>query len=258
MIRLDAVSRRYGEVLAVDRVSLELAPGELLALVGGSGCGKTTTLKMCNRLIEPTEGRIFIGGEDVTGLAPHTLRRRIGYAEQRLGLFPHMSVAQNIGVTPRLLGWEPARIQERVATLLALVELEPALAERRPAALSGGQAQRVAVARALAAEPPVLLMDEPFGALDPLTRERLQRSFDAIRRKLRLSVIFVTHDMMEAALLADRVAVMREGRVVQIGSPAELARAPADAGVEELMSAPRRQAALVAERLSGTTAGETP
>ncbi|MGH2372624.1 MAG: ATP-binding cassette domain-containing protein, partial [bacterium] len=173
MIELSGISRRFGDAVAVDAVSLRVEPGELLVLLGGSGSGKTTTLKMVNRLIEPTSGTILVDGEDVSKSEPHVLRRRIGYVFQRIGLFPHMTVAENVGVTPSLLAWEPSRIQKRVDTLLELVELEPtAFRSRRPDELSGGQAQRVAVARALAAEPRIMLLDEPFGALDPLTRDR--------------------------------------------------------------------------------------
>lgn len=246
MIKLENVTKRYGSEVAVDRVSFQVESGELLALLGGSGCGKTTTCKMINRLIDPSSGTICVAGDDVMNIPPHTLRRRIGYVFQRLGLFPHMTVAENIGITPRLLGWEESRIRARVSSLLELCELDPAsMMPRFPAELSGGQAQRVAVARALAAEPPVLLLDEPFGALDPLTRERLQASFDRIRRQLGLTAIFVTHDMVEAMTLGDRVAVMKEGRLLQWGSFQELAQNPADPYVQELVSAPRRQAALV-------------
>lgn len=246
MIDLEQVSKHYGDQRVVDRISLRVEPGELLVLLGGSGSGKTTTCKMINRLIEPTSGTIRVAGEDVRNLAGPVLRRRIGYAFQRLGLFPHLSVAENIGITPRLLGWDAARIQARVQALMELVELDPArMRDRLPSELSGGQAQRVAVARALAAEPPVLLLDEPFGALDPPTRERLQTSFDRIRRQLGLTAVFVTHDVTEAMALADRVAVMKDGRLLQWGTFRELATRAADPYVHELISAPRRQARLV-------------
>jgi osmoprotectant transport system ATP-binding protein len=246
MIELEEVGKRYGDAVAVDRVSLRVAPGELLVLLGGSGSGKTTTLKMVNRLIEPTSGRIRLAGKDVTEGPPHELRRRIGYVFQRLGLFPHLTVADNVGITPALLGWDAARIRARVDELLELVELDPAkVRERRPGALSGGQAQRVAVARALAAEPPVLLFDEPFGALDPITRESLQRALTRIRRQLGLTVMFVTHDVVEALVLGDRVAVMHNGRLLQVGSGQELLRAPADPYVEQILRAPLEQARAV-------------
>jgi osmoprotectant transport system ATP-binding protein len=252
VIELTEVCKRYGDVMAVDRVSLRVNEGELLVLLGGSGSGKTTTLKMINRLIEPTSGRIVVGGEDVMAQAPHALRRGIGYVFQRVGLFPHLSVADNIAVTPRLLGWPEARIAARVEELLALVELDPAqVRDRAPTELSGGQAQRVGVARALAAAPRVMLFDEPFGALDPLTRDRLQQSILRIRSQLGLTAIFVTHDMVEALLLGDRIAVMRDGRLVQVGTGAELLRSPADDYVAELLRTPRRQAAAL-ERLLGS------
>jgi osmoprotectant transport system ATP-binding protein len=255
MIELDRVSKRYGETVAVDRVSIRVEPGELVVLLGGSGSGKTTTLKMTNRLIEPTSGAIRIGGEDVTTLAPHLLRRRIGYVFQRLGLFPHLTVAENVGVTPSLLGWDAARIRARVDALLELVELDPAeVRDRRPDALSGGQAQRVAVARALAAEPSVVLLDEPFGALDPITRDRVQRSFARLRKSLGFSAIFVTHDVVEALLLGDRVGVMRDGRLLQIGPGRELVRVPADDYVADLVRGPLQQARAVEALIDGDPA----
>ncbi|WP_437315684.1 ABC transporter ATP-binding protein [Sorangium sp. So ce385] len=246
MIELDRVTKRYAGAVAVDGVSLRVEEGELLVLLGGSGSGKTTTLKMVNRLIEPTSGAIRIGGKDITGEPPHALRRRIGYVFQRLGLFPHLTVAENIGVTPSLLGWDAARIRARVDALLELCELDPAaVRDRRPDELSGGQQQRVGVARALAAEPRVMLLDEPFGALDPLTRDRLQQSFLAIRRRLGLTAIFVTHDLVEALLLGDRIAVMQGGRLAQVGTPRELMTAPADEYVAQLVGTPKRQAAVI-------------
>jgi osmoprotectant transport system ATP-binding protein len=252
MIEIAGVTRRYGAAVAVDDVSLRVAPGELVVLLGGSGSGKTTTLKMINRLIEPTSGRISVGGEDVASVPAHALRRRIGYVFQRIGLFPHLTVAGNVGVTPSLLGWDPARIRTRVDTLLELVELDPAaVRDRRPDELSGGQAQRVAVARALAAEPPVMLLDEPFGALDAITRDRLQRSFLRIKQSLGFAAIFVTHDVVEALILGDRIGVMREGRLVQLAPGPELLRAPADAYVAELVHGPLRQARAVEALLAG-------
>ena len=252
MIELLQVSKRYGGETVVDRVSFLVEAGETLVLLGGSGSGKTTTLKMINRLIEPDSGTILVEGRSVAETPPPRLRRRIGYVFQQLGLFPHLTVAENIGVTPTLLGWEPRRIQKRVESLLELVELDPVgMAARLPHELSGGQAQRVAVARALAAEPPVLLLDEPFAALDPLTRERLQESFCRIRQKLGLTAVFVTHDLVEAMVVGDRVAVMKEGRLLQVGTLSDLASNPADPYVEELLAAPLRQAALVTAKLRG-------
>jgi osmoprotectant transport system ATP-binding protein len=249
MIEVEGLTRRYGGALAVDGASFRVEPGELLALVGGSGSGKTTTLKMINRLVEPDAGRVVLDGRDTASLEPHALRRAIGYVFQGVGLFPHMSVAENVGVSLRLAGWPRQRIEARVSEMLRLVELHPDLAGRAPATLSGGQQQRVGVARALAASPRVLLLDEPFGALDPLTRDRLQGSFDALRRRLGLTAVFVTHDVAEALVLADRIGVMRAGRLVQVGTPGELARSPADEEVARLLDTPRRQARLVAERL---------
>jgi osmoprotectant transport system ATP-binding protein len=251
MIEASGLTRRYGGALAVDGVSFRVEVGELLALVGDSGSGKTTTLKMINRLVEPDAGRVLLGGRDTAAVEPHALRLSIGYVFQGIGLFPHMTVAENVAVPLRLHGWPRARAAARVAELLELIELDPALAGRFPATLSGGQQQRVGVARALAASPRVMLLDEPFGALDPLTRDRLQRSFDGLRRGLGLTAVLVTHDVAEALALADRVGVMRAGRLLQTGTPAEIARAPADAEVERLFDTPRRQARLLAERLGG-------
>jgi osmoprotectant transport system ATP-binding protein len=252
MIEITDLTKQYGEHVVVDSVSLSVERGETLVLLGGSGSGKTTTLKMVNRLVEPTLGRIIVAGQDVTRGPPHELRRHIGYVFQRLGLFPHMTVAENIGITPKLIGWDDARIRARVHALLELVELDPSVfASRRPHELSGGQAQRVAVARALAAEPPVLLFDEPFGALDPMTRERLQASFCDLRKKIGFTAMFVTHDMVEALTIGDRVGVMKNGNLLQVGTVAELAAKPADPYVEELVLAPVKQASLVSEKLAG-------
>ncbi len=246
MIRLEDLTKRYGTSLAVDSLSLEVARGELLVLLGSSGCGKTTTLKMINRLIEPTSGRVCIGSRDVRSLEPHLLRRQIGYCFQQIGLFPHLSVAENIEVTPRLLGWSDEVRRDRVDELLALVELEPeSFCERMPDELSGGQQQRIGIARALAARPEILLMDEPFGSLDPLTRDRLQQRLKAIQGELGISIVFVTHDMVEALVLGDRIAVLDAGRLVQVGSPRELLLDPDGPIVAGLMETPRRQAEQV-------------
>lgn len=243
MIEIRNLTRQFGEVTAVDNLSLTVAAGELLVLLGGSGCGKTTTLKMVNRLIEPSTGTVLIDGENTREIELHQLRRRIGYVFQKVGLFPHMTIAENVGLTPRLLGWDRERTRARVDDLLELVELDPAeMRDRFPTALSGGQQQRVGVARALAVEPELMLLDEPFGALDPLTRDRLQQSFQAIRRRLNLTAIFVTHDMAEALLLGDRIAVLADGRLVQIGTPRDLVTQPANEYVHRLMSTPRRHA----------------
>jgi osmoprotectant transport system ATP-binding protein len=255
MIELRGLTKRYGTIAAVEDVSLTANDGELLVLVGASGCGKTTTLKMINRLIEPTSGSVRLDGSDVGTIPASDLRRRIGYVFQKVGLFPHMTVAENVAVTPALLGWDAGRIAARVDALLELVELDPAgTRDRHPAELSGGQQQRVGVARALAAEPRVMLLDEPFGALDPLTRERLQESFVRIRRRLGLTALFVTHDMVEALMLGDRIAVMSQGRVIQIGAPRDLVQQPADQYVQQLMHTPRRHAEIVDRLLDrGTT-----
>ena len=250
MIELRSLTKRYRDVAVVDELSLSVAPGELVVLLGGSGSGKTTTLQIINRLVEPTSGSVLVDGTDTSAVAPHELRRRIGYAFQQVGLFPHMTVAENVAVTPSLLGWEDDRIRARVDELLTLVELERSLGERRPDELSGGQQQRVGVARALAAGPSILLLDEPFGALDPLTRRRLQESFMRIRRDLTLTTVFVTHDMVEALMLGDRIAVLNDGRLVQVGRPRELMTNPADDYVRDLMSTPRRQAEVVDELMA--------
>jgi osmoprotectant transport system ATP-binding protein len=228
-------------VLAVDDVSLTIASGEFLAIVGGSGSGKTTLLRLTNRLIEADSGTVTIDGEDVGSLDPVSLRRRIGYVFQSGGLFPHMSVARNIGITPQLLGTPAPEIDTRVDELLDLVRLDrKQYRDRLPQELSGGQRQRISVARALASRPRIVLMDEPFGALDPLTRDALGDDYRALHKKLGLTTIMITHDMTEAILLADRVAVMRSGRLLATGVPAELARSDVPY-VKELLQTPRRQ-----------------
>jgi osmoprotectant transport system ATP-binding protein len=206
---------------------------------------------MINRLVQPSSGRILIGGRDTASLPAWELRRSIGYVFQRVGLFPHMTVGENIAVTPRLLGWSRERAQERVGELLALVELDPEMRDRFPETLSGGQQQRVGVARALAAAPRVMLLDEPFGALDPLIRDRLQDSLQRIRRQLALTAVFVTHDVAEALTLGDRIGVMRDGKLLQVGTPAELRGAPADDYVGEFLETPLRQTRRLASLLEG-------
>src|SRR6202166_5251899 len=231
-----------GRVKAVDDVSLEVAAGEFLAIVGGSGSGKTTLLRLANRLIDADAGTITVEGEDVRAVDPVSLRRRIGYVFQSGGLFPHFSVAGNIGITPKLLGTSPAEISSQVAELLDLVRLDRReYRDRFPHELSGGQRQRVGVGRALAAPPKIVLMDEPFGALDPLTRDALGDDYRALHDKLGLTTVMITHDMTEAILLADRVAVMGSGRLLAEGTPGELS-ASHDPYVGELLRTPRRQA----------------
>ncbi len=215
-------------------------------LVGGSGCGKTTTLKMVNRLVEPTTGRVRVDGRDTCDLEPHALRRGIGYVFQQVGLFPHLSVARNVAITLSLLGAPQPEQDARADELLMLVGLPPAeYRDRMPHQLSGGQQQRVGIARALAARPGLMLLDEPFGALDPVTRDRLQQSFQDIRRELGFTSIFVSHDMVEALLLADRIAVMDGGRIIQVGTPRELLVHPDGPAVSALMETPRRHTAVV-------------
>ena len=231
-IELDNLTKRYPgqDAPAVDNITMEIPAGELVVLVGPSGCGKTTTMKMINRLIEPTSGSIRIGGEDVLAMQPDTLRRHIGYVIQQIGLFPHLTIAENIALVPNLLRWPKDRIKARVEELLELIGLDPGTYwDRYPRQLSGGQQQRVGVARALAADPPVMLMDEPFGATDPITRERLQNEFLRLQRELRKTIIFVTHDFEEAVKLGDRIAVLRErSRIAQYDTPARILANPAD------------------------------
>jgi osmoprotectant transport system ATP-binding protein len=249
VIDFDDVSMRYAgsEAAAVTAVSLTVHAGELIALLGESGSGKTTLVKMVNRLVEPTAGVVRVGGVDVRAQDPVALRRRIGYVIQHVGLFPHMSVADNVAVVPRLLGWTRAAIDERVAELLELVGLPAATyARRAPDQLSGGQRQRVGLARALAARPQLLLMDEPLGALDPLTRTLLQGELRRLHDELGLTTILVTHDLSEALTLADRVAVLHRGELRQVATPAQLLAAPEGGQVAELVHAVRRQAERIA------------
>jgi osmoprotectant transport system ATP-binding protein len=244
LIAFKHVSKSFdgGRIHAVDDVSLEVAEGEFLAIVGSSGSGKTTLMRLANRLIAPDAGHITIAGEDVAQVDPITLRRRIGYVFQSGGLFPHMSIKDNIGITPRLLGTPAKEIAGRVDELLDLVRLDRTQhRDRFPHELSGGQRQRVGVARALAAKPRIVLMDEPFGALDPLTRDALGDDYRALHLKLKLTTIMITHDMTEAILLADRIAVMRSGKLLAEGTPAQLSEST-DPYVGELLGTPRRQA----------------
>lgn len=241
MIRFEHVTKRYADgTTAVDDLSFEVAEGELVTLVGPSGCGKTTTMKMVNRLIEPTEGRIFLDGDDISTIDPVQLRRRIGYVIQQVGLFPHKTVLDNTATVPHLLGVKKAQARARAAELLDLVGLDPSVyGGRYPDQLSGGQRQRVGVARALAADPPVLLMDEPFGAVDPVVREHLQNEFLALQKSLRKTVLFVTHDIEEAVRLGDRIAVYGQGRIEQLDAPAAVLGAPQTPYVADFVGADR-------------------
>jgi osmoprotectant transport system ATP-binding protein len=253
MITIEHLTKRYGTTTVVQDVSMEIARNTVTVIVGSSGSGKSTLLRMINRLVEPTRGRVLIDGKDTTGEPAHLLRRRIGYAIQSHGLFPHRTVAENIATVPRLLEWDEARISARVKELLEVFQLDPAaFADKLPHQLSGGQQQRVGVARALAAEPEVLLMDEPFGALDPIIRAKAQDDLLAIQRRFGTTIVLVTHDIDEAFRLGNRVAVMSEGRVLQYAEPAALLTHPADAFVARMAGVADRAIRL----LSLTTAGE--
>jgi osmoprotectant transport system ATP-binding protein len=253
MIEIDALTKQYGSTTVVDRVSISIATGSITVIVGTSGSGKSTLLRMINRLVEPTSGRVVIDGSDTTTEPPHLLRRRIGYAIQGHGLFPHRSIAENIATVPRLLGWNAARIQARVDSLLNIFQLDPGeFGGKFPHQLSGGQQQRVGVARALAAEPTVLLMDEPFGALDPIIRAKAQDDLVDIQRRFGTTIVLVTHDIDEAFRLGDRVAVMSHGQVLQYDRPAVLLTRPADPFISRLTGTGDRAMKLLAL----TTAGE--
>ncbi len=261
LIELDRVCKSFdgGRTLAVSETTLGVKAGQFVALVGASGSGKTTTLKFINRLIEPDSGTVSIDGEPVGAVDAPTLRRRIGYVIQGIGLFPHMSVGENIAITPQLLGWARDEIEARVKELLDLIELPQSYAARLPGKLSGGQQQRVGVARAIAARPKIVLMDEPFGALDPITRDSVRSSYQSLHRRLGLTTIMVTHDVQEAMLLADRIAVMSAGRILAYDTPRALMSIGA-AEVKDLMAMPKRQAerirALTERASSGGDAQE--
>ncbi|MDZ5720690.1 choline ABC transporter ATP-binding protein OpuBA [Bacillus sp. SXabc123] len=240
MLTLENVSKTYkGGKKAVNNVNLKIAKGEFICFIGPSGCGKTTTMKMINRLIEPSAGKIFIDGENIMEQDPVELRRKIGYVIQQIGLFPHMTIQQNISLVPKLLKWPEQKRKERARELLKLVDMGPEYLDRYPHELSGGQQQRIGVLRALAAEPPLILMDEPFGALDPITRDSLQEEFKKLQKTLHKTIVFVTHDMDEAIKLADRIVILKAGEIVQVGTPDDILRNPADEFVEEFIGKER-------------------
>ncbi|GMB81887.1 ABC transporter ATP-binding protein [Shinella zoogloeoides] len=263
MIEIDSITKRYGDTVVVDNASMTIAPHTITVIVGTSGAGKTTLMRMINRLVEPSSGEIRIDGAPNTAIPGYELRRRIGYAIQGHGLFPHRTVAENIATVPSLLGWERGRIDAKVGELLSLFQLDPAaFGPRYPHELSGGQQQRVGVARALAAEPNILLMDEPFGALDPVIRAKAQDDLLAIQKHFGTTIVLVTHDMEEAFHLADRIAVMDEGRIVQYAAPEEMLVKPATGFVETLIGAGERPFRLLSIGTvgdvveSGTAEGE--
>lgn len=241
MIRLDNVTKSYtgSGAAAIEDLSLDVRAGEIVVLLGPSGCGKTTTMRMINRMIEPTSGRIYFDGDDVTHVDPDQLRRRIGYVIQQVGLLPHLTVAANIAMVPKALGWDKKRTEERVTELLELLGLHPKTYRRRyPKQLSGGEQQRVGVARALAADPPVMLMDEPFGALDPIIRDRLQDEFLTLQKQIQKTIVFVTHDIEEAIKLGDRIAIFNQnGKIAQYDTPAKILTEPADEFVTSFVGA---------------------
>jgi osmoprotectant transport system ATP-binding protein len=254
MITFDKVTKKFGDTVAVEELSLEVSEGEIVMLLGPSGCGKTTSLKMINRLIEHTSGTIMVDGQDISTVEPVQLRRSIGYVIQQSGLFPHMTIGDNIGAVPRLLGWKKPRVQARVQELLELIGLEPEFARRLPSELSGGQQQRVGVARALAADPPVLLMDEPFGALDPITRRRLQEELLRLQSVVRKTIIFVSHDVDEAVNVGDRIALLNVGGILeQFDTPAEVLGHPTNDFVAGFMGKDRQL-----RRLSLMKVGDAP
>lgn len=260
-IRLVDVVKRFpnSQSLAVDHLSLEIEEGETAVLVGPSGCGKTTTMKMINRLVEPTSGQIYVDGRDVMEQDPVQLRRGIGYVIQTIGLMPHRTIAQNIATVPELLGWEDGRVKSRVTELAGMLELSKELLSRYPSELSGGQRQRVGVARALAADPPVMLMDEPFGAVDPIVRARLQDQFLDIQDRLKKTIVFVTHDVDEAIKMADRVAILNVGGILeQYDSPKEILRNPANDFVREFLGSERGLKRLALIKVSEIEVDEGP
>ncbi len=261
-IRLENLTKRFpgGRSPAVDDLSLEIPEGEIVILVGPSGCGKTTTMKLINRLIEPTSGRIFLDDEDVTRADPDQLRRRIGYVIQQIGLFPHQTIAQNIATVPRLLRWDKARIARRVDELIETVGMDPAVyRDRYPKQLSGGQRQRIGVARAMSGDPDVMLMDEPFGAIDPITRDRLQNEFLRLQSEIKKTIVFVTHDIDEAIKMGDRIAILREGsHIAQYDTPERILVDPADEFVADFIGRGASLKRLSLSRVRDIDLGEWP
>lgn len=270
MIQLDNLTKVFdtpkGAVVAADHITMEVPAGEICILLGPSGCGKTTTLKMINRIVRPSSGKVFIDGEDTTGMDTQTLRRNIGYVIQQIGLFPNMTIEENITVVPRLLGWDKAKYRERARELMAMIALEPdAFLKRYPNELSGGQQQRIGVARALAADPPVMLMDEPFGAIDPINRAVIQDEFLKMQQELKKTIMFVSHDIDEAIKMGDRIAVFREGKLVQYDTPDDLLSAPKDGFVESFLGEDRalkrlnlvKVRELVTDEIGTVTPGDT-
>lgn len=254
MIRFEKVSKSYGETSILRDFDLAVREGELLVMLGESGSGKTTALKMVNRLVDPSSGRLLVGGKPVDSTPLVALRRSIGYVFQRFGLFPHMTIAENVGIAPRLSGWDREKTDRRVDELLELVALPPSeYRSRYPHMLSGGQQQRIGLARALALEPRIMLLDEPFGALDPVSRDALQIEYRSLHDNLHLTTVMVTHDMTEALGMADRIAVVAKGRILRLGAPAELIADPGDPVVEALLSTPMRQLERL-ESLRGASA----
>ncbi|OEY67001.1 ABC transporter ATP-binding protein [Marinobacter sp. X15-166B] len=244
MIRLDNLTKVFdtpkGAVVAADRISLEVPPGEICILLGPSGCGKTTILKMINRIVQPTSGKVFINGEDALNMNLEELRRGIGYVIQQIGLFPNMTIEENITIVPKLLGWDPAKYKERARELMAMISMEPdSFLNRYPSELSGGQQQRIGVARALAADPPVMLMDEPFGAIDPINRATIQDEFLIMQEQLKKTIMFVSHDIDEAIKMGDRIAVFRKGHLVQYDTPDDLLAAPRNTFIESFLGEDR-------------------
>lgn len=262
MIQLDDLVKRFPRTAtnAVDHLSLDIYEGEIVVLVGPSGCGKTTTMKMINRIIEPTSGRIVLDGEDVTKADPDWLRRRIGYVIQQIGLFPHQTIAENISTVPRLLGWDTKRTNARIDELLNMVNMDPAtFRSRYPKELSGGQQQRIGVARALAGDPAVMLMDEPFGAIDPITRDRLQNEFLRLQQEVRKTIVFVTHDIDEAIKMGDRIAILQEGsRIAQYDTPEQILTSPANDFVAEFIGSGASLKRLNLSRVSDIELGQWP